>query len=104
SGEFTRGQTHGLWQFQISGDTMEGTLVILPARDLARRVKVRRVREDQVPAAPARELYEGANVQRLSDESFRGALARVYNEFRRQSSGSSPWLEKPYFITVSSKR
>jgi hypothetical protein len=83
SGEFTRGQTHGLWQFQVSGDTMEGTLVILPARDLARRVKVRRVRDDQVPAAPARELYEGAQVRRPSDQSFRGALARVYNELRR---------------------
>ena len=83
SGEFTRGQTHGLWQFQVSGDAMEGTLAILPARDLARRVKVRRVREDEVPAAPARESYEGASLRRLSDQSFRGALARVYNELRR---------------------
>ena len=58
SSEFIKRQTHGLWQFQISGDTMEGTLVILPARTLGRRIKVKRVREDQVPAAPARELYE----------------------------------------------
>lgn len=83
SSEFTRRQTHGLWQFQVSGDTMEGTLIILPARDLARRVKVRRVRDDEVPAAPARELYEAASLRRLSDQSFRGALARVYNELRR---------------------
>lgn len=104
SGEFTRGQTHGLWQFQVSGDTMEGTLVILPARDIGRRVKVRRARDTEVPAAPARDQYEGADMRRLSDRSFRLASARVYNEFRRQSSGSSPWLEKPYFTTVSSKR
>ena len=62
--EFTRGQTHGLWQFQISGDTMEGTLVVLPDRAVGRRVKVRRVREDQVPAAPARELYGAAMLPR----------------------------------------
>lgn len=59
SGEFTRGQTHGLWQFTVSGDTMEGTLVLLPTRELGRRVKVKRVAEDQVPAAPGREMYEG---------------------------------------------
>src|ERR1043166_1631348 len=57
SGEFTRGQTHGLWEFKIDGDTMEGTLVLLPDKMLGRRVKVKRVREDQLPPAPARELY-----------------------------------------------
>jgi hypothetical protein len=57
SGEFTRGQTHGVWEFKIDGDTMEGTLVLLPDKTLGRRVKVKRVREDQLPPAPARELY-----------------------------------------------
>jgi hypothetical protein len=57
--EFKRGQTHGLWQFTVSEDSIEGTLVQLPGKELARRVKVKRVREDEVPAAPARESYEG---------------------------------------------
>ena len=57
SGEFSRGQTHGLWEFKIDGDTMEGTLVLLPDKMLGRRVKVKRVSEEQLPPAPARELY-----------------------------------------------
>jgi hypothetical protein len=57
--EFTRRQTHGLWQYKVSGDQMEGTLVLLPDKTVGRRVKVRRVKDDEVPAAPAREEYEG---------------------------------------------
>ena len=57
--EFTKRQTHGLWQYKVSGDQMEGTLVILPNKELGRRVKVKRVSESEVPAAPAREMYEG---------------------------------------------
>ena len=60
SWEFTIRQTHGLWQFKVSGDIMEGTLVLLPNRDVARVVKVKRVSEKDVPAAPARELYDGS--------------------------------------------
>ncbi|HKQ03775.1 MAG TPA: hypothetical protein VJ464_01485 [Blastocatellia bacterium] len=57
--EFTRGQTHGLWQFTVTGGRMEGTLVLLPERELVRRVLVKKVRAEEVPPAPARELYEG---------------------------------------------
>jgi hypothetical protein len=56
--EFTRRTTHGLWQFAITGDKMEGTLVLLPEKSLGRRVKVSRVSEDQVPPAPSRDSYE----------------------------------------------
>ena len=56
--EFTRGQTHGVWEFKITGDTMEGTGTVLPDKTLVRRVKVKRVREDQMPAAPDRVSYE----------------------------------------------
>lgn len=56
--EFTRGQTHGVWEFKITGDTMEGTGTVLPDKTLVRRVKVKRVREDQMPAAPDRDSYE----------------------------------------------
>ncbi|HEX5041763.1 MAG TPA: hypothetical protein VFV75_02595 [Candidatus Polarisedimenticolaceae bacterium] len=55
--EFTRGSTHGVWTFRVSGDAMTGTLVILPERSVAREVSVRRVREDAVPAAPAVQDY-----------------------------------------------
>src|SRR5215510_9722377 len=57
--EFTKRKTHGLWQFKVSGDSMEGTLVLLPDRELGRRVKVKRASEREVPAASAREMYEG---------------------------------------------
>jgi hypothetical protein len=40
--EFTRGNTHGVWEFTVKEDTMEGTLVVLPAKTLARRVKLKK--------------------------------------------------------------
>ena len=57
--EFTINQTHGLWQFTVSGDTIEGGLVLLPGREPGRRVKVKRVSESEVPKAPAKKEYEG---------------------------------------------
>jgi hypothetical protein len=57
--EFTIRQTHGLWELQMSGDNMEGTLVLLPNKDIGRRVKVKRVDEKEVPVAPDRKLYDG---------------------------------------------
>ena len=39
-------------EFKIDGDTMEGTLVLLPDKSVGRRVKVKRVSEDQLPPAP----------------------------------------------------
>lgn len=59
SGEFTVRQTHGLWQYKVSGDSLEGTLVLLPDGELRRRVNAKRVAEGEVPAAPAREEYDG---------------------------------------------
>jgi len=56
--EFTRNQTHGLWEFKLSGDSMEGGLVLLPGREPGRIVKVKRVRESEVPKAPSKDLYE----------------------------------------------
>jgi hypothetical protein len=86
--EFIKRQTHGLWQFQISGDTMEGTLVILPARSLGRRIKVKRVRDDQVPAAPARESYEDPELRVIPPKS----LARVMDAERRRRTAFEPEL------------
>jgi hypothetical protein len=40
--DFIRGNTHGLWEFTVKGDTMEGTLVVLPDKTLARRVKLKK--------------------------------------------------------------
>jgi hypothetical protein len=57
AGEFTVRQTHGVWQYKVSGDSLEGTLVLLPAKELVRRVNAKRVAEGEVPAAPAREEY-----------------------------------------------
>jgi hypothetical protein len=42
-GEFQNARYHGLWELTVKGDTMEGTLTLLPARTVARRVKVKKV-------------------------------------------------------------
>ena len=45
--DFTRGDTHGLWEFTVNGNTMEGTLMVLPDKTLVRRVKVKKEASDQ---------------------------------------------------------
>jgi len=57
TGEFRRGQTHILWELTMSGDKMDGKLLILPERSVGRRVALKRVDENQVPPAPARDQY-----------------------------------------------
>jgi len=57
SGEFTRGQTHGVWRYQISGDQMEGDLMILPDKTIGRKVAVHRTSDEKVPKAPALTEY-----------------------------------------------
>ena len=57
SSEFRRGTTHGIWSYKLDGDTLEGTLVILPDKSVGRRVKVKRADVKDLPVAPARELY-----------------------------------------------
>lgn len=47
--DFVRGNTHGLWEFSVQGNTMEGTLVVLPEKTLARRVKLKK---DTVTPSP----------------------------------------------------
>ena len=47
----------GTWEYRIAGDTMEGTGIVLSGKSVARRVKVKRVREDQLPVAPDRDFY-----------------------------------------------
>ena len=56
--EFTVMQTHGLWQLKVTGNSMEGTLVLLPDRNVVRRVNLKKVSEDEVPPPPARESYD----------------------------------------------
>ena len=57
SGEFTQGHTRGTWEYKVNSDSMDGTGIVLTGRSVVRRVKVKRVREDQMPAAPDRESY-----------------------------------------------
>jgi hypothetical protein len=56
--EFRVGQTHGVWSYSVAGDSMTGTLVILPERSVGRDVKVHRVKDTEVPAAPAIGEYD----------------------------------------------
>lgn len=55
--DFTQGRTRGTWEYKIIGDSMEGTGIVSAGNSVARRVKVKRVREDQMPAAPDRDSY-----------------------------------------------
>ena len=41
-GEFKNARYHGLWEFTVKGNVMEGTLSLLPARTIGRRVKVKK--------------------------------------------------------------
>ena len=45
--------------YTVTGDTMSGTLIILPDKSLGRRVSVHRVSEDKLPKAPALKEYDG---------------------------------------------
>jgi hypothetical protein len=55
--EFNQGYTRGTWEYRITVDTMEGAGMVSSGKSVARRVKVKRVREDQTPAAPDRNSY-----------------------------------------------
>lgn len=46
-GEFTNARYHGLWEYTVKGNTMEGTLTLLPAKEIVRRVKVRKDASDE---------------------------------------------------------
>ncbi|HKG12797.1 MAG TPA: hypothetical protein VKB12_05640 [Pyrinomonadaceae bacterium] len=48
--EFTVNGTHGVFEYAINGDEMEGTLKILPAGTLGRRIKVKKLTD----ASPAK--------------------------------------------------
>jgi hypothetical protein len=42
SSEFTRNKWHGIWEFVVKGDLLEGTLAILPDKVIVRRIKVKK--------------------------------------------------------------
>ncbi|MBV6506257.1 MAG: hypothetical protein ILNGONEN_01830 [Syntrophorhabdaceae bacterium] len=56
--EFKIGHTHGIWSYAAAGDSLTGKLIILPERSVARDVKVHRVKDSDVPAAPALREYD----------------------------------------------
>ena len=43
AGEFKAGSFQGVWEFKVEGDTMQGTLTVLPDKKVARRIKVKKV-------------------------------------------------------------
>ncbi|MFL6285185.1 MAG: hypothetical protein ACJ74Q_18760 [Pyrinomonadaceae bacterium] len=47
--EFTVNSTHGVFEFTIKGDEMEGTLKLLPAGTLGRNIKVKKVPDAPPP-------------------------------------------------------
>lgn len=56
--EFKIGHTHGIWSYAVAGDSLTGKLIILPERSVGRDVKVHRVKDTEVPAAPALREYD----------------------------------------------
>jgi len=59
AGEFTSRATRGLWRNEVTSNEMDGTLVVLPDKELWREIRVRRVSADSVPPAPRRDEYSG---------------------------------------------
>lgn len=57
-GGFTRMTTTGEWSFTVTGESMTGSLVILPERSVARDVKAHRASDAELPAAPPFSDYE----------------------------------------------
>lgn len=47
--EFTVNGTHGVFEYEVKGDEMEGTLRLLPAGTLGRRIRVARVKAAPTP-------------------------------------------------------
>jgi hypothetical protein len=47
--EFTVNSTHGVFEFTIKGDEMEGTLKLLPAGTLGRNIKVKKLPDAPPP-------------------------------------------------------
>ncbi|HEV7860237.1 MAG TPA: hypothetical protein VGO91_16590 [Pyrinomonadaceae bacterium] len=41
-GEFQNSRYHGVWEYTVRGNAMEGTLSLLPARTIVRRVKIKK--------------------------------------------------------------
>jgi hypothetical protein len=43
TGELKGGRYQGVWEFKVEGDTMQGTLTVLPDKKVGRRIKVKKV-------------------------------------------------------------
>jgi hypothetical protein len=43
TGEFSNSRYHGVWEYAVKGNNMEGTLTLLPSKTIGRRVKVKKV-------------------------------------------------------------
>jgi hypothetical protein len=43
TGELKNTRYQGVWEFKVEGNTMEGTLTILPGKTVGRRIKVKKV-------------------------------------------------------------
>ena len=56
--DFKKGNTHGLWSFTADGDSLRGSLVLLPDGNKGRDVRAHRVDDAHVPPAPALKEYE----------------------------------------------
>jgi len=56
--EFRRGQTHGIREYFVAGDSLTGRLVILPDKSIGREASARRAKEKEVPPAPPASAYE----------------------------------------------
>ena len=42
SSEFTKNNRHGIWEFAVKADLMDGTLATLPDKTIVRRIKVKK--------------------------------------------------------------
>ncbi len=56
--EFARGRTHIVWSYVAAGDSLRGTLLLLPDSTIGRDVHAHRVADAAVPAAPPLRDYD----------------------------------------------
>jgi hypothetical protein len=53
-GEMKNNRYRGVWEFRVEGDTLEGTLTILPDKTVARRIKVKKAARGSAEKKAAR--------------------------------------------------
>jgi Protein of unknown function (DUF4232) len=91
SGEFTRNNWRGVFEFAVKGDLMEGALTTLPDKTIVRRIKVKKDKGKQDSAhgeslAVALCLDSQLSVRHVSEDAAMGGVRTTTYAFANDSS------------------